>query len=168
MGFFLILFMVEGDKNMYNRNYFLIKIKKNQSNMVIKYLNKEGFTHITGGNCPWVFIDIDNKEYRFGKAGICYGNVIGGHAIRFCEFRTIFRMYKKYNGLEVLDMGIRFDVSFKEYLELIAEVTKLYPISYGLHLATSGKVPMSNNLRRYLRNCYQNNISITQAIEDWI
>jgi len=152
---------------MNNRNNFLIKIKKNHSNMVIKYLNKEGFTHITGGNCPWVFIDIDNKEYRFGKAGICYGNVIGGHAIRFCEFRTIFRMYKKYNGLEVLDMGIRYDMTFNEYVNEIAEGCNA-PISFGLYLATSGKVPMPNKLKIYLRKCYLNNVSIAKAIEDWI
>lgn len=39
--------------------------------------------------CPWYFVDIENKDYKPGRPGLCYGRVIGNHAITLNEFLLI-------------------------------------------------------------------------------
>ena len=46
-----------------------------------------------------------NKKYRPGRPGVAYGSVVGGHAITFKEFKIIYNIYKKYDGLEILQIS---------------------------------------------------------------
>lgn len=52
--------------------------------------------------CPWYFVDIEHKKFKPGRPGLCYGKVICEHAITFEEFKVIYVIYHKYEGLEVL------------------------------------------------------------------
>jgi len=149
--------------------YFLVK----SDDRIINFLKRENFK-CTAGNygCPWYFINIENKIYKPGRPGVEYGYVIGNHAITFYEFAQIYEMYKKYKGKELLDMSIEESparkITFDEYLKQIAIGTRGEPIALGLHLATSGKVPMPEELKEYLKECYENNISPSDAVQGWI
>lgn len=68
-----------------------------------KYMSQEKFKFEFGGGCPWVFVNINKKTYKKGKAGICFGPVFGDHAVTVEEFKTIWEIYKKYEGLNPLE-----------------------------------------------------------------
>lgn len=74
-------------------------------NDLLSFIQNENFKCTKGfWGCPWYFIDIENKIYYPGRPGMSYGKVIGDHAITFDEFKTIYNIYKKYNGLLSLVM----------------------------------------------------------------
>ena len=75
----------------------------NDPNGVVSFLKKEGFSCTAGfWGCPWYFVDIEKKEFKPGRPGLSYGKEFGGHAITFDEFKTIYEIFKKYKGLELL------------------------------------------------------------------
>ncbi len=75
-------------------------------NGIIHFLKAEGFRCAAGyWGCPWYFVDIGQKMFKPGRPGVSYGKVIGNHAITFDEFKSIYEIYKKYDGLDPL----RFD-----------------------------------------------------------
>ena len=86
--------------------YILVKFDNDfKKKKLFKLLIEEGFQRDTGsGFCPWVFVDINTKLFRSGKPGICFGPVIGDHAVTVKEFITIYNIYKKYAGLDPLEM----------------------------------------------------------------
>jgi hypothetical protein len=71
----------------------------------VQWLLEEGFKigwckgHYS--NCPWMYIDITRKLYAYGMPGIAIVPVIGEHAITLDEFKTIYAIYKKYEGKEL-------------------------------------------------------------------
>ncbi len=70
-----------------------------------KWLAKEGFSfggRIGNYGCPWIHINITRKQYTYGKPGCKVVTPIGNHAITLQEFMTIYDIYKKYEGKEVL------------------------------------------------------------------
>ena len=81
-------------------NYGLHSDYKNE---LLSFLKDEGFS-CKGGywGCPWYFIDIENKIYYPGRPGVIYGKVIGNHEITVEEFKTIYHIFKKHEGLDVL------------------------------------------------------------------
>lgn len=91
---------------------FLIKderIKGNWSKTPIyKFLENEGF--VCWGKAKsyeeidWLYINIYSKVYSKGMYGVGITKVVGDHAITFDEFLTIYNIYKKYDGLDVLKM----------------------------------------------------------------
>lgn len=93
-------------------DYFLVFYDDFQGNLdtngrningVVHFLKEEGFDCTAGfWGCPWYYVDIKNKKFKPGRPGVSYGNVVGGHAITFEEFKTIYFIYKKYEGLEDL------------------------------------------------------------------
>ena len=48
-----------------------------------------------------MYIDITRKLYAYGMPGIAIVYVIGEHAITLDEFKTIYAIYKKYEGKEL-------------------------------------------------------------------
>ena len=71
---------------------------------IYKWLREEGFTF--GGSkgnfgCPWVYINITRKQYAYGMPGVAVVKPIGDHAITMDEFRSIYAIYKKYEGKEI-------------------------------------------------------------------
>ena len=93
-------------------DYFLVRYEENddydieeKNRMeVISFLRNNGFKYITGGGCPWFFIDIINKKFYTGKPGVKFGKVVGEHAITFYEFKFIYSIYEKYKGLDPIVM----------------------------------------------------------------
>ena len=59
-------------------------------------------------------------------------------------------------------------MTYEEFLKAIAEGTTYCPLSAGLHLATSGKKPMPQELANYLKDCYEKNMSLDDTIDGWI
>ncbi len=92
--------------------YFLVSYDDKNGNMdtegankngVVHFLKTEGFSCAAGYcGCPWFFVDIEKKVFKPGMPGVSYGKVVGDHAIIFDEFRTIYEIYKKYEGLGLL------------------------------------------------------------------
>ena len=85
-------------------DYFLVCYdvkdeKERNEDGIFHFLFKEGFiSTATYWACPWVFVDIVNKKCKPGRPGVCYGRVVGDHAITFEEFKLIYEIYKKYYG----------------------------------------------------------------------
>ena len=69
----------------------------------VKWLEFEGFQgrviggHYGGGTCkPWVFIDIDVKEFVYGVWGAqAAGPVVGKTHLTIEEFKTIYAVMQK-------------------------------------------------------------------------
>lgn len=91
-------------------------LSKNDSEL-IRYLTDEGFRYgHNHGNygCPWIYVDISRKLYACGMPGVALTDVIGGHAITADEFRTIYSIYKKYEGKETFVFhSKKFDYDFE-------------------------------------------------------
>ena len=92
--------------------YFLVSYDDKNGNTDVEGANKNGVVHFlkTEGfscgagywGCPWYFVDIKKKVFKPGRPGLSYGKVVGDHAVTFDEFRTIYEIYKKYEGLAPL------------------------------------------------------------------
>ena len=74
----------------------------------IKYLDSEGFEnwgkkgYFSGIN--WIYVNLNNKKFAFGIPGIPITTPVGNHAITIEEFKTIYNIYKKYDGKEPLEL----------------------------------------------------------------
>ena len=72
--------------------------RQGRSAPVVKWLESEGFKgrtlggHLGGGMCkPWLFVDIDGKEFIYGVWGAAAtGPVIGQTHLTIDEFKTIY------------------------------------------------------------------------------
>ncbi len=93
-------------------DYFLVVYDDNRGNVdteglikggIVEYLKSKGFA-CKGGywSMPWYWIDIRNKFFLPGRPGIAFGKVVGNHGITFEEFKTIYSIYEKYEGLKLL------------------------------------------------------------------
>ena len=70
-----------------------------------KWLRKEGFSF--GGyhgsyGMRWVHINITRKQYAYGMPGVRLAQPIGNHAITLDEFMSIYEIFKKYEGKNLL------------------------------------------------------------------
>lgn len=103
---------------------FLIKDERMignwQATPIHKFLEDEGF--IPWGKAKshegvdWLYINIYSKVYSKGMYGAALTKVVGDHAITFDEFLTIYSIYKKYDGLDVLKMNEQEQAEFdKQY-----------------------------------------------------
>lgn len=70
------------------------------------WLRDNGFKHAWHKGhydvCDWVFVNITHKLFAYGMPGIKVVNAIGNHAITIEEFKTIFEIYAKYCGLDLM------------------------------------------------------------------
>ncbi len=77
---------------------------KQHDSEVTKWLRSQGFksTSYSGcWGCNWIFINIKQKLYALGRPGVAYAQVVGDHAITMDEFKTIYEIYKKYEGKDL-------------------------------------------------------------------
>ena len=99
------------------------------------WLKEEGF-HDLGlygdYGMDWIYINLNSMVYAPGIPGVKLVMSIRGHAITTEEFKTIWGIYKQYEGLSVFEMSKKDAVimlaqdqngEFKEY-ELTLEETK--------------------------------------------
>ena len=72
-----------------------------------KWLKKEGF-HLWGWHghygMDWVFINLNSMVYAPGMPGIKVVESIREHAVTIEEFKTIWGIFARYEGLSVLEM----------------------------------------------------------------
>lgn len=72
-----------------------------------RFLDAEGFLHWRYGrnfDTSWVYININSKIYARGMPGINVAAHLGEHVITIDEFKTIYNIFKKYEGLPFLQM----------------------------------------------------------------
>ncbi len=71
------------------------------------WLRDEGF-HSWGQHrnfgTNWVFVNLNSMEYTPGMPGLRLASPIREHAITIDEFKTIWKIYKKYDGMGALAM----------------------------------------------------------------
>lgn len=94
--------------NGYKTAYFLVHDEKlpeanSGSDEFVEWLKSEGFSVYEKYSGTWVhitalYVNLNTKTYSFGKPGIKLFEPIGGHAITTEEFKTIYAVYKKYDG----------------------------------------------------------------------
>ena len=91
---------------------FLIKDKRiayGSDDHIFNFLKNEGF--INWGKAKshpeidWLYVNIYSKVYSKGMYGVGLTEVVGDHAITFDEFLSIYNIYKKYEGLDVIKMN---------------------------------------------------------------
>lgn len=70
----------------------------------LDWLRSEEFRcgdHKGSYGCPWIYVDLTRMQYAYGMPGIGKAGVIGNHAITVEEFKTIYAIYKKYEGKDL-------------------------------------------------------------------
>ena len=80
------------------------------------WLLNEGFHlwHFHGNyGCDWVFINLNSMICAPGMPGIKVVSAIREHAITSDEFRTIWGIFMKYEGLPVLKMPEKTEADFE-------------------------------------------------------
>ena len=98
------------------------------STPIYQFLKDEGF--ICWGKAKshagvdWLYINIYSKVYSKGMYGVGLTRVVGGHAITFEEFLTIYNIYKKYEGFSTLKMTAAEQKEFEEHCEQIKGTQK--------------------------------------------
>ena len=103
---------------------FLIKderLKKDWYNTPIyEYLKENGFEAQKGSysieGVDWLYVNIYSKVFAKGRGRIALTKVVGDHAITFEEFKTIYNIFKKYEGFSTLKMNEQEQKEFEEYL----------------------------------------------------
>ena len=71
----------------------------------MSWLRSEGFrcgVQKKNWGCSWIFVSITNKMFAFGMPGIKVVQPVGDHAITIHEFKMIYEIFKKYEGLDPL------------------------------------------------------------------
>ena len=53
----------------------------------------------------WVYINLNSKVFAPGMPGVKIASVIGEHALTLNEFKQIYIIFSKYNGLDLLQMS---------------------------------------------------------------
>ena len=74
---------------------------------VWEWLREEGFCswgHHGNFGANWVFINVNSKTFAPGMPGIRLASPVRNHAITLDEFRTVWNIYRKYDGLDPLVM----------------------------------------------------------------
>lgn len=91
---------------------FLVKDKSlefGKNKRFLKFLRKNGFESWKCNGyylwVTWIYINIESKIYAPGMPGICITSVVGNHAITIREFKRIYKIYKKYDNLKILQMS---------------------------------------------------------------
>lgn len=81
----------------YDENFGKCPISENS---FIEWLNSEGFKwhNVYHSSGTGIWLNINNKIIACGKPGIRCFEEIGHHAITIDEFKTIYAIYKKYEG----------------------------------------------------------------------
>ena len=64
---------------------------------------KKGFSKGHFG-CDWAFVSITHKLFAYGMPGVSIVEETGGHAITLDEFFVVWKIYAKYEGLDMLAM----------------------------------------------------------------
>lgn len=74
------------------------------------YLKEEGFTmweHSKGffDGVDWIYVNLNTKKIARGMPGIPVTAILGKHAVTIDEFKQIYRIFKKYEDKNTLEMN---------------------------------------------------------------
>ncbi len=73
----------------------------------VQWLKSEGFSYAwRKGHCSlcnWMYVNITHKVYAYGMIGVRVVRETGNHAITIEEFKTIYSIYKKYEGKDIFE-----------------------------------------------------------------
>ena len=73
----------------------------------IEWLESQGYVswnvHGWWSYVDWVFVNIQSKVYAPGMPGIKITDTVGNHCITIDEFKTIYQIFKKYEGKSILE-----------------------------------------------------------------
>ena len=85
---------------------FVVYTGRDQKESFVTWLEEEGFTlkSTYGGGRPWVHVFLAEKKYIPGKLGVGFGYCVGDHAISIDDFKVIYDIYRKYQGLHFMDI----------------------------------------------------------------
>ena len=97
---------METNKNKWNTESFLVCDKSLRiiDAPFFDWLRSEGFhwgwNHYVHGHtyCCWVYVNITKKLFVCGLNGYSLMTMTGNHAITIKEFKTIYDIYRKYEG----------------------------------------------------------------------
>ena len=67
--------------------------------MEIKSFKSEGFGHQNVEHA--MYVNINAKVFNWGMAGVSLATVVGNHAIHIDEFKSIYAIFEKYEGLNI-------------------------------------------------------------------
>lgn len=73
-------------------NEFLLWLKE-------KGFKSEGFGHQNVEHA--MYVNINAKVFNWGMAGVSLATVVGNHAIHIDEFKSIYAIFEKYEGLNI-------------------------------------------------------------------
>ena len=78
---------------------------KDAGSEFVQWLRSEGFHGVLSKGCwgcSWVWVSITCRTFAYGMPGIKIVRPLGDHAITIDEFRQIYGIYKRYEGLDPL------------------------------------------------------------------
>lgn len=114
---------METRNNEWNKESFLVcdKSLRYRDAAFFDWLCSEGFRWGMGRypyghtGCYWVYVNITKKLFIYGLSGYKLMEFTGNHAITIEEFKTIYCIYKKYEGKEVFVFNKEpFDYDFDQ------------------------------------------------------
>ena len=84
-------------------------LRENPDAEFYKYLKAEGFQMWSKSKgcykgVDWIYVNLNTKCLARGMPGIPVVSAFGNHAVTIDEFKEIYRIYKKYDGLGVLQI----------------------------------------------------------------
>lgn len=74
----------------------------------VRWLWSVGFSHDGKGQysgVDWIYVNIGEKVFSYGMPGVNLASYVGNHAVTLDEFLTIYDIFKKYEGLKLLEMA---------------------------------------------------------------
>ncbi len=114
-------------------NCFVVRdesLLKGWDSPIYEWLKSEGF--VSWGQkgvfdrVDWVYININSKVFAPGMPGINITSTIGNHAITLDEFKTIYQIYKKYDGLDFMRMSLKEQEEWNEKQKRDKEENRKY------------------------------------------
>lgn len=60
-----------------------------------------GLSHGWYEGVHWIYVNLNSKLYAPGMPGIPITTALGHHAVTIEEFKTIYNIYKKYEGKSI-------------------------------------------------------------------
>ena len=90
---------------------------------IYQWLNENGFKCMKGfSGCTWVFIDLANREYYPGRAGIQYKTPAGEHSINDDEFYTLMNIINHFSELTELEYDLIKYIFNRKYKSMFVPV----------------------------------------------
>ena len=124
---------------------------------IYQWLNQHGFKCMKGfSGCTWVFIDLANRTYYPGRAGIQYKKPAAEHSINDDEFYTIMNIINHYDDITELEYSLIKHIFNRRYKSLFIPVK---PTNYEMWQVVIPKLKKINAGNLVISwSCHNSNI----------